>query len=157
MEPGHFYAEDLGEVREKLFYQGHIPRVIMGHKGGIHRLTVAIPEGKCVIHHIDPETSKSIAALLDAFGLEYTGQPLPAATQTVLFELLKPKREHLSKKERDELYEEQGGKCENCASALDNSEADHVSHLRDLVAGQDQMFRLLCPTCHSEVSEPTQR
>ena len=73
----------------------------MGHKGDIHKLTVALPEGKCVVHRIDPETSKSIAALLEAFGIDYTGQSLPAATQTVLFELLKPKREHLSKKERE--------------------------------------------------------
>ena len=47
--------------------------------------------------------------------------------------------------------------CENCASALDKSEADHISPLRDLVAGQDHICRLLCPTCHGEVSEPAQR
>ena len=93
--PGHFYVEDLTQVRENLFYRGYIPRVNMGHKGDIHKLTVALPEGKCVVHRTDPETSKSIAALLEAFGIEYTGQSLPAATQTVLFELLKPKREHL--------------------------------------------------------------
>ena len=139
--PGHFYVEGLTQVRENLFHRGYIPRIMMGHKGDIHKLTVALPEGKCVVHRIDPETSKSIAALLDAFGIEYTGQSLPAATQTVLFELLKPKREYLSKKEREESYEEQGGKCEICASVLDASEADHTSPLRDLVAGQDQTFR----------------
>ena len=67
--PGHFHANDLAEVRENLFYMGHIPRIIMGHKGDIHKLTVALPEGKCVIRHIDPETSKSVAALLEAIGI----------------------------------------------------------------------------------------
>ena len=85
--PGHFYVEDLNQVRENLFHQGHIPRIIMGHKCDIHQLTVTLPEGKCVVQRIDPGTSKSIAALLDAFGIEYTGQSLPAATQTVPFKL----------------------------------------------------------------------
>ena len=44
-----------------------------------------------------------------------------------------------------------------CYCPLDKSEADHVAPLRDLVAGQEQAFRLLCLACHSEVSEHSQR
>lgn len=92
-----------------------------------------------------------------AFNIEYVRKTLPAATQAVLFEMLEPEREHPSKKGREELHEEQAGKCEACGALLDNSEADHVAPLRDLVAGHGQHFILICPTSHGELSEPTRR
>ena len=65
-----------------------------------HNLTL-----RFVIH-----LSAHVANFVEDHGLEYVGQPLPAAVQCVLFKPLKPKREHLSMKEREEHYEAQGGK-----------------------------------------------
>ena len=98
--------------------------------------------GECIIRRIDEEGFEHIAKFVEAHGLDYVGQSLPAAVQTVLFKLLKPQRVYISKKARDELYDEQG-KCEMCSSRIANSEADHVAPLRDSLAGQEQPFRLL--------------
>ena len=116
-----------------------------------------LPDGKCVIRHVEQENAEAIASLLEAHKIEYRGQSLPAAVQSVFFELTRPERQHLSKTEREELFDKQEGKCEMCQSPLEKCEADHVAPLRDLLVGQEQAFRLLCLTCHSEVSEPSQR
>ena len=111
IESGDFYAKDMAEVRETLFKHNHIPKITLGHKGeSTRKLTLHLPGGKCTIRQIDEENSAQIAKFVEGHGLEYIGQSLPAAVQTVLFKLLKPQGEYLSKKEHEELYAEQKGK-----------------------------------------------
>ena len=94
-----FFAKGLPEVRQTLFKHNHIPKVTLGHKGELTRkLTLYLPSGKCTIRQIGDENSAEIAKFVEGHGLEYIGQSLPAAVQTVLFKLLKPQSEYISKK-----------------------------------------------------------
>ena len=68
---GDFYATDLGAVREWLFDHGHIPKVTLGHKGELTRkLTVYLPEGKCVIRHVDEDSCEQVSSFVEDHGLE---------------------------------------------------------------------------------------
>ena len=99
----------MEKAREYLHQQGHIAKVTLGHKGtDIRKLTVVLPEeGNCVVHYVEGATREQVACFLSHFGQTFRGQSLPAAVQTVLFELVRPSREHLSPEQRKALLAEQ--------------------------------------------------
>ena len=80
---GHFLAEDLAEVRQRLHAEGHVVKVSLTHKCEPRKLTYAPPKWKMVIHkeHAD---SVDIAAFLRKFSLPYHGSALPAAVGQVM-------------------------------------------------------------------------
>ena len=47
---GHFLTDDLAEVRQRLYAEGHAAKVSLSHKGEPRKLTYALPKGKMVIH-----------------------------------------------------------------------------------------------------------
>ena len=137
---------------------GVVPRISLDPKGTeIRRLNVPLNDGECAVTQVDGESMDAIKIFLDHFKITYTGQSLPAAVQTVLFKLMEPARQHLTEKERRELWESQKGECEKCGCTIERGEADHTTPLRDAIAGQRQSFRLLCNACHFEVTDSTAR
>ena len=74
--------------------------------------------------------------------------------------LLRPKRQSISERQRDAMYEAQGHRCAICDSELRAGEdhGDHVEVLGDQVASTGmQRFRLLCATCNYSICDASQR
>ena len=55
------------------------------------------------------------------------------------------------------MWESPNGECQKCRCTIDRGEADHITPLRDAIAGQRQSFRLLCQACPREVIDSTAR
>ena len=101
IRPGHWYSGNLTYVRETMHSAGVVPRISPDPKGTeIHRLTVALNDGECVVTQVDCDSMDAINNLLEHFKITYTGQSLPAAVQTMLVKLMEPARQHLTDKYR---------------------------------------------------------
>ena len=75
--------------------------------------------------------------------------------------LLRPKRTAFTQKKCLEQHHLQGGRCALCDAEIRlgadgecEDEGDHVQPLHSSVAGEPQKFRLLCLSCHKDVSDP---
>ena len=65
---GHFLADDLAEVRQRLYADGYTAKVSLTHKCEPRKLTYALPKGKMVIHK-EHGDAPEIAAFLRHFSL----------------------------------------------------------------------------------------
>ncbi len=88
--PGHFCAPDLEECRANMWPE-HVPRVHLDQKARLTKLTVQLPEGRCVVRPTDPNAAK-VEESVAMFGLPYQHQSLNAAVQQVLLRLVRPQR-----------------------------------------------------------------
>ena len=149
----------LAAARASLYKEeGLTARVSMTHKCEPRKLTYSLPEGQLVLHR-DPEYAGELEEFLRKFGLPYYGCGLPQAVGQVMELLLRPKRAAFSQKKRLEQYNSQNGRCAICDGELrtGEDEGDHLQPLRDAIRGEEQQFRLLCVSCHQNVSDPGQR
>ena len=149
LKPGWFCVDDLQAVREALFQQNIIPKVSVSHKHELRKLSVQLAEGKGTIVRL-ADHAHEIKTFLERFGIEYYGCGLPGAVSLVLEKLLRPNRSHLNAAARQAQYEKQNHRCAICDAELRVGEdhGDHIETLRDAVAGQPQVFRLLCHECN---------
>ena len=133
---GHFFADDLAEVRQRLHKEVYTARVSLTHKCEARKLTYAPPKGKMVIH-TEQNDAPEIAAFLRHFSLPYHGSALPAAVGQVMELLLNPKREAFLQRRRHVQYQEQGGRCALSDAELrtGEDEGDHPQALHSCIAG----------------------
>ena len=108
-------------------------------------------KGSVCVHVVPSEFEqiKDWLAELD-LGIKYTGQGLPAISAQILLLLVKrgKTREYLSGEQKAELLETHGHLCALCGQKSSSFEFDHIVGLRQLVAGQEQVFQPVCPPCH---------
>ena len=130
----------------------------VSHKHELRKLSVQLPEGKCTIARL-PDHAYEIKTFLQRFGIEYYGCGLPGAVSSVLELLLTPTRQQFNSAMRQAQYEKQNHRCALCDSELRVGEdhGDHIETLREAVAGQPQVFRLLCAECNYSRCDPGQR
>ena len=107
----------------------------------------------------EPAYAEEVAAFCAHFNIEYRGASLCSAVGSIMEKLLRPKRQSISERQRDDMYEAQGHRCAICDSELRAGEdhGDHVEVLRDQVASSTQRFRLLCATCNYSICDAGQR
>ena len=89
--PGHYYCQDLEQVREELHQAGYLPRVKRSHKADLRRLTVTLGKSTMVISQA-PKHAAEVGDFCYNLGLEYRGQGLPACVELAVQMLLKQKR-----------------------------------------------------------------
>ena len=155
--PGHYYCADLRAVRQQMIEAGKVPRLSLKSLGSWaalrYRCTLAIDgrSGWCIIRELS-ENHELMEAWAESVGVEYRGQGLPGLSQEVFTTLLRCKRRQPTLAQRREILLRQAGKCALCdeVTAL---EFDHQPPLRQLLAGQPQVFRGLCRPCHAEATE----
>ena len=90
---GHFYTEDLEQVRRELLAEGHCPKVVMRSMSEWRCLRLRVRGGEdCVIcaFHEDLEV---LQAWMGRLGLPYRGQRLAGAASEVFLHLLKARRD----------------------------------------------------------------
>ena len=123
---GHFYAEDLEQVRRELLAEGHCPKVVMRSMSEWRCLRLRVRGGEdCVIcaFHEDLEV---LQAWMGRLGLPYRGQRLAGAASEVFLHLLKARRDPPGS--RQAVLAEQDHQCKLCAAPITAAtcELDHI-------------------------------
>ena len=89
---GHFWAEDLHQVRAALLAQGHQPKVTMRSLCDWRALRLRVRDAPdCVVTQY-PEDAEVLQAWMQKLGLEYRGQRLAGAAAEAFQHLLKARR-----------------------------------------------------------------
>ena len=90
---GHFYTEDLEQVRRELLAEGHCPKVVMRSMSEWRCLRLRVRGGEdCVISAFH-EDLDVLQAWMGRLGLPYCGQRLAGAASEVFLHLLKARRD----------------------------------------------------------------
>ena len=116
----------------------------------IRKLTVQTGGGTVIIHSV-PNNHKLVEKFCQQANIQYRGEGLPAITQKVLLQLLKPKREQPSYELRRQIETEQENKCAKCGTEC-KLELDHIQKIsRDPFNrnGRDNLVGL-CQECHRD-------
>ena len=145
---GHFYTEDLEQVRRELLAEGHCPKVVMRSLSEWRCLRLRVRGGEdCVISafHADLDV---LQAWMGRLGLPYCGQRLAGAASEVFLHLLKARRDPPGS--RQALLAEQDHQCKLCAAPITATtcELDHIVPVHQSFAAQAQNLQALCLECH---------
>ena len=145
---GHFYAEDLEQVRRELLAEGHCPKVVMRSMSEWRCLRLRVRGGEdCVIcaFHEDLEV---LQAWMGRLGLPYRGQRLAGAASEVFLHLLKARRDPPGS--RQAVLAEQDHRCKLCAAPITAAtcELDHIVPVHQSFSAQAQNLQALCLECH---------
>ena len=145
---GHFYAEDLEQVRRELLAEGHCPKVVMRSMSEWRCLRLRVRGGEdCVIcaFHEDLEV---LQAWMGRLGLPYHGQRLAGAASEVFLRLLKARRDPPGS--RQAVLAEQDHRCKLCAAPITAAtcELDHIVPVHQSFSAQAQNLQALCLECH---------
>ena len=145
---GHFYAEDLEQVRRELLAEGHCPKVVMRSMSEWRCLRLRVRGGEdCVISAFH-EDLDVLQAWMRRLGLPYYGQRLAGAASEVFLHLLKAHRNPPAS--RQALLSEQDHQCKLCAAPITATtcELDHIVPVHQSFAAQAQNLQALCLECH---------
>ncbi|MEY2711040.1 MAG: hypothetical protein RL487_823 [Actinomycetota bacterium] len=161
-EAGHYYANDLDQVRVEFLETGRNPRVTMLSASQIAKLTYVLTphdggEGEVVVHRWS-EFATDIQDFLDVlrrdYGCEvdYRGESLAGVTRRVLAKLMKLKRTALTEAQKADICAEQNCLCACCGGFVeqDDRQFDHLVPLRDLTLRRQELLQLVCGSCHAE-------
>ena len=145
---GHFYTEDLEQVRRELLAEGHCPKVVMRSMSEWRCLRLKLRGGEdCVIcaFHEDLEV---LQAWMGRLGLPYRGQRLAGAASEVYLHLLKARRDPPGS--RQAVLAEQDHQCKLCAAPITAAtcELDHIVPVHQSFSAQAQNLQALCLECH---------
>eukprot|EP00439_Symbiodinium_sp_Y106_P020317 s8192_g2.t1 len=146
---GHFWAEDLRQVRAALLAQGHQPKVTMRSLCDWRALRLRVRDAPdCVVTQY-PEDAEVLQAWMQKLGLEYRGQRLAGAAAEAFQHLLKARRLD-PRGSRDRILEEQNYQCKLCSAPIELGccEFDHVVPVHQALEGQPQVLQALCLECH---------
>ncbi|CAE7238133.1 unnamed protein product [Symbiodinium natans] len=145
---GHFYTEDLEQVRRELLAEGHCPKVVMRSMSEWRCLRLRVRGGEdCVISAFH-EDLDVLQAWMGRLGLPYCGQRLAGAASEVFLHLLKARRDPPGS--RQALLAEQDHQCKLCAAPITATtcELDHIVPVHQSFAAQAQNLQALCLECH---------
>ena len=118
----------MKHVRDTYLRHSIVPRQTMKDFLNIGKLTVQDYGGRVVtIHSVSPQY-ESILEFAKLMGIPYRGEGLPGITLQTLLKLVKPVRKNPSKTLRNEIIEEQHGKCAKCGTEC-RLEMDHVHQI----------------------------
>jgi len=129
--PGHYYADDLAQVRLELHARGICPRVQLSGVGVMKALRLPSKAGDVVIHRRRPEAflCEAFAELFEKrFGrpLVYRGESLASFANKAFEELMRPPpRRQLTEEQYASLWEAQGAACNLCGAVGAQGEVDH--------------------------------
>ena len=145
---GHFYTEDLEQVRRELLAEGHCPKVVMRSMSEWRCLRLRVRGGEdCVIcaFHEDLDV---LQAWMGRLGLPYRGQRLAGAASEVFLHLLKARRDPPGS--RQTVLAEQDHQCKLCAAPITAAtcELDHIVPVHQSFSAQAQNLQALCLECH---------
>ena len=146
---GHFWAEDLRQVRAALLAQGHQPKVTMRSLCDWRALRLRVRDAPdCVVTQY-PEDAEVLQAWMQKLGLENRGQRLAGAAAEAFQHLLKARRLD-PRGSRDRILEEQNYQCKLCSAPIQLGccEFDHVVPVHQALEGQPQVLQALCLECH---------
>ena len=102
IKPGNFYAEDLRSIRIKLLKQGICPKTRLKNIFDIGKLSINVGKDICKIHSL-PMYYEEIKEWTSRLDVKYNAEGLGNISLKVLETLLRPKRNTISKEERDKL------------------------------------------------------
>ena len=142
IESGHFWAEDLRQVRAALLAQGHQPKVTMRSLCDWRALRLRVRDAPdCVVTQY-PEDAEILQAWMQKLGLQYRGQRLAGAAAEAFQHLLKAKRLD-ARASRDRILEEQNYLCKLCSAPIELGacELDHVVPVHQALEGQPQVLQ----------------
>ena len=144
---GHFYTEDLEQVRRELLAEGHCPKVVMRSMSEWRCLRLRCAAASCVIcaFHEDLDV---LQAWMGRLGLPYRGQRLAGAASEVFLHLLKARRDPPGS--RQAVLAEQDHQCKLCAAPITAAtcELDHIVPVHQSFSAQAQNLQALCLECH---------
>ena len=151
--PGHFFADDLAQVRLQLHVEGVCPKVQLSGVGSLKALRIR----DTVIHRRPPEADVC-EVFATAFErkhkrpLVYRGESLAVFANRAFQELCRPPaRKQLTETQRDCLWERQGRACNLCGSpSVQGTTVDHVQPR--FVGGNDDLasnLQIICTPCHA--------
>ena len=154
---GHFYTEDLEQVRRELLAEGHCPKVVMRSMSEWRCLRLRVRGGEdCVIcaFHEDVEV---LQAWMGRLGLPYRGQRLAGAASEVFLHLLKARRDPPGS--RQAVLAEQDHQRKLCAAPITAAtcELDHIVPVHQSFSAQAQNLQALCLECHPWSSRTPRR
>ena len=145
---GHFYAEDLEQVRRELLAEGQCLKVVMRSMSEWRCLRLSVRGGQdCVICAFH-DNLEVLQAWMSRLGLPYRGQRLAGAASEVFLHLLKARRDPPGS--RQAVLAEQEYQCKLCAAPITAAtcELDHIVPVHQSFSAQAQNLQALGLECH---------